>query len=64
VVRARAVGSATLIAPRPKVFFSPSGEMPPSAELALTTPRGFSSAEEFQKRVATALYGTDRRSTA
>lgn len=49
------LGSAKLIAPRPKVFFSPSGGMPASAELRLTTPPGFASAEEFQALVAVAL---------
>jgi REP element-mobilizing transposase RayT len=50
------LGAAILTAPRPKVFFSPTGDMPASAELRLTTPRGFSSAEEFRALVATALH--------
>ena len=49
------LGTATFAAPRPKVFFSPNGDMPDSAELVLKTPPGFSSAEEFQDRVAAAL---------
>ena len=49
------LGIATFVAPRPKVFFSPSGNLPDSAELVLTTPPGFSSAEEFQALVAAAL---------
>jgi REP-associated tyrosine transposase len=49
------LGSAKLIAPRPKVFFSPSGDMPASAELLLTTPPGFASTQEFQALVAVAL---------
>ena len=49
------LGSAKLVAPRPKIFFSETGAMPASAELLLTTPRGFGSAEEFQKLVAVAL---------
>jgi len=49
------LGSARLIASRPKVFFSPVGGMPASAEIVLTTPGGFSSAEEFQAAVAVAL---------
>jgi putative transposase len=49
------LGIATFTAPRPKVFFSPSGDMPDSAELVLTTPPGFSSAQEFQALVAPAL---------
>ena len=43
------------VAPRPKVFFSPSGDMPDSAELVLTTPNCFSSAVEFQAIVAATL---------
>jgi putative transposase len=49
------LGSGAFIAPRPKVFFSPKGSMPGSAELVLTTPPGFSSAEEFQALIADAL---------
>jgi putative transposase len=49
------LGSATFVAPRPKVFFSPDGDMPPSAELALTIPSGFASAAELQDVVAAAL---------
>ena len=49
------LGTARLVAPRPEVFFSPTGDMPASAELVLTTPPGFSSAEEFRSMVAAAL---------
>jgi REP element-mobilizing transposase RayT len=49
------LGSAPLTAPRPKVFFSSTGDMPASAELVLFTPSGFSSAEEFGALVAAAL---------
>jgi len=49
------LGKATFVAPRPKIFFRPNGDMPDSAELVLTTPPGFSSAEEFQVLVAAAL---------
>jgi len=49
------LGSATLVALRPKVFFSPNGDMPERAELVLTTPAGFSSAAEFQALVRAAL---------
>ena len=49
------LGSARLVAPRPKVFFSATGDMPASTELVLTAPRGFSSTEEFQAAVAVAL---------
>ncbi len=49
------LGTATLVAPRPDVFFSPNGDMPERAELVLTTPRGFASAAEFQSLVAAAI---------
>lgn len=49
------VGAATIAAPRPKGFFRTKGQMPDSAELALTLPPGFSSAKELQDRVAAAL---------
>ena len=49
------LGSTTLVAPRPRVFFSSTGDMPASAELVLATPRGFSSSEEFRELVAAAL---------
>jgi putative transposase len=49
------LGSATITAPRPNVFFSSTGSMPSSADLVLTTPRGFSSAEEFRELVGKAL---------
>jgi REP element-mobilizing transposase RayT len=48
------LGVAKLTAARPKVFFSPNGDMPASAELVLTVPPGFASAKEFQDRVAEA----------
>jgi hypothetical protein len=50
------LGSATFVAPRPKVFFNPNGDMPERAELVLTTPPGFSSAVEFQALVNAALH--------
>ena len=49
------LGSATLVVARPNVFFSSHGDLPPSAELALTVPAGFSSAAELQELVAAAL---------
>jgi putative transposase len=49
------LGTATLVALRPNVFFNPNGCMPERAELVLTTPPGFSSAAEFQALVAAAL---------
>jgi putative transposase len=49
------LGTARFVAPRPKVFFSPTGDMPASAELVLTTPAGFSSTAEFQALVAAGL---------
>ncbi len=54
------LGTATLVAPRPEVFFSPNGDMPERAELVLTTPRGFASAAEFQTLVAAAVSSIER----
>ena len=55
------LGAATMTAPRPKVFFSPNGGMPASVELALTVPPGFSSTEELQQLVATAVREVEER---
>jgi putative transposase len=52
------LGTATLEAVRPDVFFS--ANMPERVELALTTPPGFSSAAEFQALVAAALSELER----
>lgn len=49
------VGAATLVAQRPKVFFDPKGYMPPKVELALTTPPGFASADEFRSLLSAEL---------
>jgi putative transposase len=54
------LGSATILAPRPKGFFSENGNMPKVAELALTLPPGFSSVEEFQSAVAERLRDAER----
>jgi REP element-mobilizing transposase RayT len=56
------LGAATISAARPKVFFSPAGDMPASAELVLTVPPGFASAGEFQVAVAAALHGLEEKS--
>ena len=56
------LGSATIVAPRPKVFFSATGDMPASAELVLTVPPGFTSAEEFQAAVSAALHDLEEKS--
>jgi putative transposase len=56
------LGSAKLIARRPKVFFSEEGDMPESVELVLTVPPGFASAEEFQDRVAEATAALEAES--
>jgi REP element-mobilizing transposase RayT len=45
------IGSAKLVAPRPKHFFDPKGYMPEVAELELTTPPAFAAAE-FRAQVA------------
>ena len=49
------LGVTTISAPRPKFFFRPNGDMPEDAELVLTVPPGFASAQEFQERVGAAL---------
>lgn len=49
------LGTAILDAPRPKFFFRANGDMPDTAELALSVPPGFASAGEFQERVAAAV---------
>jgi len=49
------LGAATLIAPRPKTFFRANWEMPDSAELVLSVPPGFRSAQEYQERVSVAV---------
>jgi putative transposase len=50
------LGTGRFVVPRPKVFFSDTGDMPATAELTLTTPPGFSSAAEFQALVAAGLH--------
>lgn len=49
------LGTATLTARRPKTFFREDGYMPDAAQLELTVPPGFVSAEELQSRVSAAL---------
>jgi REP element-mobilizing transposase RayT len=61
------MGGAKLIARRPKVFFDPQGYMPSAAELELTLPPGFASADEFRALVADelrALEETHQRAVA
>lgn len=48
-------GGAPMVACRPAIFFRSSGQMPESAELQLTPPPGFSSADEFRERLVAAL---------
>jgi REP element-mobilizing transposase RayT len=48
------LGSAVLVARRPKHFFDPDGYMPEVAELALTAPPGFAPAD-FRSLVAAAV---------
>ncbi|HEX9400342.1 MAG TPA: hypothetical protein VF912_09555 [Anaeromyxobacter sp.] len=50
------LGAATLGAPRP-TFFRANGDMPETAELILSVPPGFHSAQEFQERVSGAVRG-------
>jgi putative transposase len=44
-----------LRAQRPTVFFRPKGYLPESAELELSAPPGFASADEFRNQLSTAL---------
>jgi putative transposase len=48
------LGRAKIEAARPKLFFRERGNMPASAVLELAVPPGFSSADEFERRVAAA----------
>ncbi len=60
-------GAAALIARRPTTFFRKKGCMPESAQLELTVPPGFPSAEDFRQRLSTAvaeLEETTRRQLA
>jgi REP element-mobilizing transposase RayT len=48
------VGAAPMAAPRPATFFRATGYMPETAELELTVPPGFESAQAFRDRLAAA----------
>ena len=56
------IGSTTLVARRPKAFFSESGYLPESVELELTTPPQFATVAEWQGRVADAVRELEDRS--
>ncbi|HEU4437968.1 MAG TPA: hypothetical protein VFT36_01885 [Methylomirabilota bacterium] len=56
------LGTATITALRPKGFFSPTGDMPESIELALSRPPGFASPKEFQDAVTAALHDLEEES--
>lgn len=49
------IGTTTLIARKPKVFFNPKGYLPDVVELELTVPPGFPSAEAFREDLAAAV---------
>jgi hypothetical protein len=49
------IGAAPIVADRPTTFFRPNGYMPETAELALTVPPGFASAEDFRAQLSAAL---------
>ena len=49
------IGTAKLMAQRPKVFFDPRGLLPESVELELAPPPGFQSLEEFRALLSAAL---------
>jgi hypothetical protein len=46
------IGTTTLVARRPNKFFSPKGHLPETAELELTAPPRFASAEKFRAELA------------
>ncbi|HZZ85342.1 MAG TPA: hypothetical protein VFE30_12445 [Anaeromyxobacteraceae bacterium] len=56
------LATATLLAPRPDVFFSPA--MPESATLELALPPGLSSVEELQRLVIAAMAGLEEQHRA
>lgn len=58
------IGSTTLTARRPKVFFDPKGYLPESVELALTAPAGFASTDDFRRLVAAAVAELERKHQA
>lgn len=49
------IGGTGLAAKRPTVFFDPKGYMPATAELGLSVPPGFASADEFRALLSNAL---------
>lgn len=55
------LGSAKLVARRPKRFFREHGDMPAAVELVLTVPPGFASAAEFRDRVASELRSLEKK---
>jgi putative transposase len=54
------IGGSPLAVRRPTHFFDPNGSLPAKADLQLTTPPGFASAEQFRDQVATALAERER----
>lgn len=55
------LGTARFVAQRPAGFFREDGAMPASAELALSLPAGFTSAEEFGELVSAAAQELEAR---
>jgi REP element-mobilizing transposase RayT len=55
------LGTATLVVQRPKVFFGEDGDMPESAEFALSVAPGFSSSLQFREAVAAELHSVEER---
>jgi REP element-mobilizing transposase RayT len=55
------IGTATLTARKPSVFFDPNSHLPATAELALTVPPRFPSAAEFRSVVTTELQAIEAR---
>jgi REP element-mobilizing transposase RayT len=55
------IGTAKLIARKPKRFFDPKGHLPETVELELAVPPGFVSGDEFRTQLASALRGLEEQ---
>jgi REP element-mobilizing transposase RayT len=53
------IGASPISAARPKTFFRETGDMPGTAQLALTVPPGFANAGDFRRRVTEALVAVE-----
>jgi hypothetical protein len=60
----RLIGGAPLVAPRPELFFSEDGQMPPVAELPLRPPRAFAETPAFVDELLTGLRDAEESAAA